>query len=188
MVNEWFRKAYPPFYPKPSTLYNSHSLSIMQKSLAPSREGTALSPPTPGSCSTSSTITAARVQQAFLPEHFLSTGFLGSLKLFHFHVFDLAFLCRSIKSQKKPSKPPQTPLLASSHTRKEVCASYVFTTIVFSSISQEDLRQKCLRAVTKYFQSLYHLFKLILLSQRLNKIMHIIYPLFHGTVLLTQWH
>lgn len=47
----------------------------------------------------------------FLPEHFLSTRFLGSLKLFHFHVFDLAFLCRSIKSQKKPSKPPKPPFL-----------------------------------------------------------------------------
>lgn len=88
----------------------------MQKSLAPSREGTALSPPTPGSCSTSSTITEARGTLStigsfnpFLPEHFLSTGFLGSLKLFHFHVFDLAFLCRSIKSQKKPSKPPNPP-------------------------------------------------------------------------------
>ncbi len=116
MVNECFSKAYPPFYPKPSTFYNSHSLSIMQKSLAPSREGTALSPPTPGSCSTSSTITAARGTLStigsfnpFLPEHFLSTGFLGSLKLFHFHVSDLAFFCRSIKSQKKLSKPPKPP-------------------------------------------------------------------------------
>lgn len=161
-----------------------------KKSLAPSREGTAQSPPTPGSCSTSSTITAARGTLStigsfnpFLPEHFLSTGFLGSLKLFHFHVFDLAFLCRSIKSQKKSSKPPKPPSRELSHQTKR-------------SVPPMSLQQlfflKCLRrltflgAVTKYLQSFYHLFKLILLSHKWHKIVHIISLLFHGTVLLTQ--
>ncbi|XP_016370069.1 transmembrane protein 132E [Sinocyclocheilus rhinocerous] len=46
-----------------STFYNSYSQSSMQKYLAPSREERVLSPPTPGSCSTSSTITAVKAKK-----------------------------------------------------------------------------------------------------------------------------